>query len=707
MRAVFIFNLSQWEVWRRCASPDDCVLTTDVDTFAALRSEGARAFDLSGFLTAREFEAERQSALNLCDMLGEALREAMPDDLHALSRHLSHELLYPIGHFFQIRAMTDRALKELRPMKAIIFSEEQQVFFWDPPNVPPDLANSAARDAAATLGVSVERLACPPTHVAPSNQSADQQHLWIAAFESPLEPASTVAVGQGMWWAEMDALVTSANAHRLPISAISTAWMHYVLPRSELPHPKIMAWVDRAVRLVADRTPALRPALECAGLRSLFSAWTGLVETGIHYYRFGRIVCDALTPRVVIHGYDIRAPQRCFAQAVWESGAAPLSILHGGINGMDHEGIRHREAVGHLAVWSERDARTLAPARNPAFGIRAIGSLRSDIDRLNIVTREAPQVSRDRGARKPRVVFLTCRISGLYWFTTDIGRHVETWAEIRSLFARHPEWDGLIKTHPRYDHQRLYGDDALPDNLRVARVSLDSALEEADAVVMVNLETTAALDAIGRGIPVIHLNTATRGEPDRWVRDSGVRALRSIAELEAELVRACSDREYAVACAQAPRSKLNEFIAATGAGAVSRLERWIAELCANRQARDPDPSALFRLKFAQWLDRLYLSDPNAPPPAGAGGAHAREPLLASHLLHRLTWYPWPPSPFSRARALWRAYLHMPREWNPSFRTFRRYVIECLHQDAKNSLRSSVARAWSRVVARLLAPFGRR
>lgn len=706
MRAVFIFNLAQWEIYNRFRALGDEVLSADVDVLAAARQCRISAQDLSSFLSVQEMEEERNTALRLCDLLGEALAESMPERLRPLSRHLSHELLFPLGHFFLIKSMADRALEKFQPSSALAFAENQNVFFWDPPFIPPDLANAAVQFALQSRGIAWERLTCQSSDPSPSDRPSDQQHIWLPAFKSPLKPATTVAVGQGIWWSEMDALLHSASAPRTPLIAVSMAWINYVFPRRELPDVETMSLVNRVVRMVAERAPAYRAVLDSPAMQSLFSAWSGVIEVSIRYYNFGRLICDALGPSVVIHGCDIRAPQRCFAQAVLECGATPVSILHGGINGMDYIGIRHRNAIGHLAVWSERDMLTLAPYRDANFEIRAIGSMRSDIDRLLIASREEPQSARLRSTAKPCVVFLTCRIPCLYWFTTDISRHVETWGEICNLFLRRTDWEGIIKKHPRYDHQRLYCEDALPGNLRVESVSLDAALAAADAVVMVNVKTTAALDAIGRGVPVIHLNTALRGEPDRWVRDSGVRALHSVEELESELDRIFSDRDYAIACTQAQRSKLGEFIAATGEDAVCRLERWIEKLGANQQSRPHNPSALFRLTFAQWLDRLFLSDPAAPPPARPRCPLPHEPLLASHLLNRLTWYPWPSSTFPRARALWRAYLHMPREWNPTLRTFRRYVIECLYQDANNPSRSAVARALSRVIAHLLAPFGR-
>lgn len=703
MRAVFLFNLAQWEAWRPHATSEDYVLTTDVDVFAASRSAQVPVADLAGFLTDDQLKLERDAALRLCDMLGDALQEVMPEPHSSISRHLSHELLYPLGHYLQIMAMAKRAVEQLAPSSAFAFAEDRRVFFWDPPSISPDLANDAVNWALASHGMPVERATCPYSEPTSSVQAADQQHVWLPIFEPVLEPATTVVVGQGMWWSEMDAILANASSRRSPMSAVSTSWINYVLPQNERTDPDVVARTDHAVRFVAHHTPQMRLLLERPVMRSLMSAWSGVIEHAVRYYEFGRQICRALAPKVVIHGYDVRAPQRCFAQAVMEGGAIPISILHGGINGMDHEGVRHWRAVGHLAAWSNRDVQTLAPYRDPSFEIRAIGSFRSDITRLMAASREPAHAISLDSARNPKIVFLTCRISGLYWFSTRIDRHVSAWEDIRRLFERRTDWDGLIKKHPRYDHQYLYGDDRLSSNLRVADIPLEQALDGAHAVVMVNLETTAALEAIGRGIPVLHLNTATRGEPDRWVRDSGVRALRSQEELEAEIERIVSDRDYAVACAELQRSRLDEFVAATGPHAVGRLEAWIAELSSNGRAAKPNPSACFRLRFAQWIDRIFLSDANAPPPTATGIEEWGDSLPAAHILHRVTWYPWPASPASRARALWRVYIHMPRAGRTSPAVFRRYMIECLLQDARNPLRSAFARVCARVLARLLAP----
>ena len=704
MRAVFLFNLSQWRVWRATVQDGDRVFTTDVDVLAACRAEHMEVADLAQALSDAELSEQRRSSLRLGDALGEALREEMSPELAPLARHCSHELLFPLGHFFQVAAMARAIAAHQRPEEALAFAEEDAVFFWDPPHIPPDLANAAVRYALEQAGVPVERRSCPPEPNCGRGMAADQQHHWINAFDRAMQPSDVVLVGQGIWWSEMEAVL----ARRMPWTntVVSLAWQHYVMPQNEYPDPAVAAWVERAFQRVAAADPAAASIFALPVIARLKQAWAGVIEAGIRYYRFGRLICRALAPRVVIHGYDTRAAARCFAAAVRSAGAEPISIFHGGINGMDHEGIRHRGAVGHVAVWSERDIRALRADRGVDGEIRAIGSLRADIHRALQACGAPPSASRNRGAQRPCVVFLTCRISGLYWFSTAIDRHVETWAQLVRWFEAHPGIDGIIKIHPRYDHEFLYGGDRLPPNLRVQRESLADVLARADAVALVNVETTAAIDAVAAGIPVFHLNTASRGSPDRWVADSGVIAVGSVAEWEQHLERLLHNPAAAIDAAERARTRLRQFVSAAGDTAVANLEVWIRELieAAGSRRSSADAEALYRLRFARWIDEIFLNNPDAPPPPMPSTAvSAQDPAWHGHVLNRVVWYPWPPAPHSIARGLLRVHRHMPRAWRASRCGMRRYLVEALRLDARNPARPRVRRMASKLLCFAMAP----
>jgi hypothetical protein len=702
---AFVFSLRQWRALAPVIDASHRIATLDVDVLAACRAAGRDAIDLSSCASDAELEACRASAVAVCDALGEAMESRMPGAHRVLGRHLAHDLLYPIGYAMQVDVMTRRAVERLKPQAALCFAEDRDVFFWDPPERPPDLANRTVHQVLLAHRLPVDRRYCPAPAVAAA-RPADQEHVWMDAFRRPVEPCDVVAISQGLGWAEQTALLRGGGS----VQPVSTAWMNYLLFRDPYTEDQLLAWIREARACAVSREPSWAAWLAGPVLDPLWHAWVGVMQVALRYHQFGRLLCAALNPRVVVTGYDIRSPQRCFAEAVVACGAQPVSILHGGINGMDHEGIRHRRAVGHLAVWSERDVAALQPSRAPGYRIEPIGSLRADIHQAMKHLDQPRSLRKDAGQR-PCVAFLTCRVGGLFWFTTSLARHVEAWEGVRALIRRRPDIDVIIKKHPRYDHDELYAGDEAPPNLRIESGPLDAVLERADLVVLVNLETTAVLEALVRGIPVIHVNTAIRGEPDSWVRESKVVCVRSVEELEAALDRLLSDSAaYAEASAMA-RARLPSFVPATGEAAVARLGAWMQGLSrpATKAAGPSEQGpALACLRLARWVDQVFLDKADAPAPdlsdlpgaepLGLDGSH-----MAGHVLNRVTWYPWPCDAQSRAARIWRIHRALPRAWRPHFRVLKRYWVEGFRQDAANAERRPCARMRAAFMARSLSP----
>jgi hypothetical protein len=716
---AFVYSRRQWaELARdeRASREVRSVATLEPDVLALCERRGWAPIDLSDALPLSEMAAHQDAAARACDALGERLAPRLRPEHQGLARHIAHDLLYPVAYALHLRAMMDRVLDRYRPADACVFGDTAQAFFWDPVEMPPDLANAVTMAAIAARGIRqlALRAPMPTSHEAPANR----RHIWSPACRVPAAPGARLALLQGIGWEEAAELLRPERqaAAARPVHAISMAWLNYAdmeLPYSEA---QFQAAAESAVREVGETHARLRETVGAPSLRFLWDAWAGMMRECVRAFEIGKWLVSALRPSSVVLGYDIRGPERCMAEGILAAGGVPVSILHGGINGMENEGPRHRGAPGHLAVWSERDVSLLRPFRAEGFRIEAVGSLRADVRALAERARAPRGHEPTAATAKPRVLFLTCRVGGLYTFTLSFARHVAVWRELQHLCARRSEWAFVLKRHPRYDQSALYGIDAQPPpaNLVEARGPLGDALDSADIVVLPNVETTAALEAMLCGLPVILLDAASRADQPTWLRTCGITIVKDVDSLETELERLLSDpaarAAYGRECARIAREALPN-VGEVAAEAFCRfLDRVEVESGARRSEGDLDAAAVWMLNIARWVDERMMHNPRAQPPRApavralrSAQARVNWPHFGRQIINRIVWYPWSPCVGSPSDAVWRAYCALPRAARPPFRWVRPYLLEALRRECADPHLPPRFRLGRRFAAATLSP----
>jgi len=710
-------QFAQLESQGRLSSGGIEIATLDVDVMALCLARKVSVVDLGAFISESEIDDNQARAVKICDELSESLQSSLSDCHRALSYHMAHDLIFTLAYCLHVHVMTTNLVLTRRPDSALCFSENTVPFFWDPPAIPPDLGNGIVRGILESHGVSHQLFTCTPISDR-DEVPADQVHVWMDTFSSPLHPAPWVSITQGLGYNEQSELFRGHEEERAELlQPVSYAWMNYIPFKEYYSDSQMSGFVQDARRNVRDKNQddALwdSPYLEC-----LWQGWRGMMTTCLHYYYYGKLICDALQPRVVIVGYDTRGLHRCFSEAAVECGAQPISIFHGGISNINNEGIRHRRAVGHLAVWSDRDIRYIREYRSSQYQLAAIGSLRTDVDRSFKKMGQASgnKISNPDG---PCVVFLTCMVTGSYFLDISGERHVATWRSLLGYCRRRTDMQFIIKIHPRFDHSALYSDSstAQPANLRIEVGSLSDALSRADIVVLVNAETTAVVDAIGDNLPVIFLNTAIRNRVDDWIHESGVLVVENVTAMEHQIDRILTDNAARSELVTTIQANMGNYLAATGQDAALRFQNFVRGVAHSSEGAGKTVvsknhrSALWCLNIARQVDQLFLQPGSKPEGSSQLNLDAESNddfyvdmlLMPKIIIPRVTWYRWSFPPKSFFATMMKLHRMFPASVRPSFGWVRPYLAQSLIFDAANQHRNRWSRLLSRCMALLLSP----
>jgi hypothetical protein len=268
-------------------------------------------------------------------------------------------------------------------------------------------------------------------------------------------------------------------------------------------------------------------------------------------------ILDALRPALIVLGHEAFTLERTLVALARRKGIPSAAMLHGGW----HPIRGYRGLVGDadfIMVWGDEDLQRLESVGIERARLKAIGSLRYSSRHLG---NPAPPSTAERTAHqqvsrkalnlpvfRPLITLLTASINkGPVAPLADPPLHRRTWQDILQLANRHPNWTFGIKPHPAYDHYDYY--QLLcrhsPSNLVLLRADLDEALAASDVAVMVNYCTTAGLEAVLHGLPLLFLRTAVYRTEDMAdaLQDFPDLNVTSVSELEASLVRVLGNQE--------------------------------------------------------------------------------------------------------------------------------------------------------------------
>lgn len=296
-----------------------------------------------------------------------------------------------------------------------------------------------------------------------------------------------------------------------------------------------------------------------------------------HVRRWRRLLKE-MRPDLIVTCYDY--PMLAVARA---AGIDVLSCSHGGFPEARYLGL----PANHAAAWGEPMAGALRQAGLDDEHIHRIGS--SSFDRLFATaastSREAACIRFGLNPGRPVIVLLHARIDSDLRVCASIDghEHLNTWLALRDLSDRHPDWQIVLKTHPRMDHWELLAG-LFAAQIAAGRVSLprqarlDQVVPAADVVLSVNVSSGSILESLVWPVPVGLIATATDWHRDPTVGLADLPTLDSIAAAERWIARCLIDPSFRAAQVAAGRRVLTHHIGPADGRAAQRLAEVVSRL---------------------------------------------------------------------------------------------------------------------------------
>ncbi|MBN1671858.1 MAG: hypothetical protein JXR37_12530 [Kiritimatiellae bacterium] len=577
------------------------VASADLDVSFALEEADVPFIDLEQYLDARLQRACVEAASLCCNSVAATFNGRfvhMGCDIAGLMRM---ELYNSIKYALSAAAVVLAAIEKHRPARIVHFGEMQRATFSSA-NAPPDIFNAVVACCAEHCGIPASPVFLDQPHVPSGKSENPPTYESVVPGVSPShgDNCSVLFVCPGSDYREDEQL------HRA-ISGLDRPDWFLVLPAggmSGLGHVCIdyLLGLPFASEDLSRRVESLRngngpgiplgtsPAAgELKAGKCLSFVWREYAERlvrGAGWYSFGRFLAHAFAPELAVVGWDSPGHKRCMIQGLQDAGIQTLSIIHGGVPKDSFVYRSYCERTGgHVAVWSRYEAGQMALWRAKGYRTVPVGCLRTDIAQLAARSAgpEGRQPLRSAGpAKRPKVVLFTTLVSSL--IDTTFGSsplHRQSWRKILRMCQRHPEWDMVIKKHPRWDYDTLYESRAFRavDNLRLSEAAPIDLLVDADVAVLVNNISTTAMESILAGVPVVFLReavTCTARQP--LVEDGGAQTAETVEELERQIERLLAEPAHREELLRRQRTFVHKHICATGAEAAQNVTRLIGEL---------------------------------------------------------------------------------------------------------------------------------
>lgn len=300
---------------------------------------------------------------------------------------------------------------------------------------------------------------------------------------------------------------------------------------------------------------------------------------------FGALL-QRVRPALCVLGHDAFAVERTLVRVARRHGVPTAALIHGGFRPRRI----YRDVTGEadrLLVWGPEDAEALTAAGVQPERIRVVGSILYDERyRRSPAPPGAAETARARAelgvpVDRPLVLALTATITKGLAAAARPTLQRSCWRELSALAARRPDLTFAIKPHPSYDHFELYRRLARggPANfLFLEDVPLATALAAAAATVLINSTTTAAMEGLLLGVPVVFWQAGLySGNSDDPLAAGGAEIVGSLGELESALDRLLRDgaaRAAAVAAGARATARI------LGDPVPPAIERLVAELTA-------------------------------------------------------------------------------------------------------------------------------
>ncbi len=309
---------------------------------------------------------------------------------------------------------------------------------------------------------------------------------------------------------------------------------------------------------------------------------------------FGELLA-VVRPALCVLGHDAFTVERVLVRVARRHGVPTAALIHGGFRPRRI----YRDVTGEadrLLVWGAEDTDGLIAAGVAPERVRTVGSIiYEQRHRPAGAAQETGIVARARAALgvpadRPLVLVLTATTTKGLAAIARPAVHRACWRQLAALAARRPDLTFAIKPHPSYDHFELYrrlvrdGPESL---VFLEDVPLPAALAAAAVTVLINYTTTAAMESVLVGVPVVLWQAGLHpGNGDDPLSAGGALIVTNIAALEAAADRLLADTGARTAALAAAARATERILGGPGVPAIDRV---VAELIATARPAGGDP----------------------------------------------------------------------------------------------------------------------
>ena len=636
---VFATDRDQLRAWRSAAGAHDAhavVVTADLHVAAALEDSRQPFLEVWSYLEAADIDRAQRLRQQLAaewwrPFLGEIEYKGV-----LLADAMSRDMWDAFAMAINAHTVINRILDAEKPERLVLFADLKKATFWDPADGPyPDVFNAVALWIARQRRLPVRRLSAKRrlSRRARSPASQNRHNSRLATPTSPVLPFDLLDdSAQGTIAILLGRVDYHKQRHLIKALYESPDYNCILLRRGRYEVPEIsnqaLDWTDYPIWFSA--VPPFerelqeawrrfkRQQAEYAGdfsyifanfyLDFQFKAFWERVADAARIVDAAMLVCNGLQPDLCIFGLDASGPSVCWNRVAKLCGVTTLTIPHGVIGPASRYELLNSEA-DYLAVEGDYSRRALQALGRPPAAIKVVG-----------FPGEVPSSSH-RGHRSKSVLLMTCLSGyGLVGPLANLTKLRNDWQYLSELIERRQDLHFVIKPHPRYDHYHFYRNlcAKLPSNIELREgVSLSEVFPDASVAVMVNYPSTAALEAMLTGVPLVYLRSAIYKAPGlrSALDDGGVICVDCVEDLEAVLDELISNPARRAETLEKSQTLIAQFAPYAGEASLRRILDLIEQLTSRgkQQRVKSVPNRETDILLSIWAIREYLvSGDNRP-----------------------------------------------------------------------------------------------
>ncbi len=480
------------------------------------------------------------------------------------------------------------------------------------------ITRAVVRFLAEQRGIPVDLSPASNTRATLNRPWRPRLALYDRATASPTEVATRFAADrptailwrEGMWQKEIDAINAVAGQQLgWNVLELSQGDLDLFAPVFDSVAPGEADRFNGELRATLDdqRASASSEHPELFGnpyLRFQFEALAREIGTARRLQQAFRWVVGRLRPEAVFFAHDAFTVERAVQDAAIEHGVATISLFHGGLAPLCGC-VGLIGAADVTAVWNRQDCERLSACGFAGRDIAEVGGLRFWDRYEQFKAGKGGRATPQRGKPTTVLVLTSPPHVGLTFRTTNDPLYRRAWEEIVRIAQARDDLSFVIRPHPAYDQVDYFQLIAAehPAITVSSEGDIQQALQHADAALLMNACSTAALEAMFARVPLLFVTSALEQSAFAadQLRASGISEAPEIGQLESVLDALLYDAEQRTAALQRDGDILAALVGDDATPPATRLEQVI-----RRVARtEPDRASSGSRKTAP-LDRYRV-----------------------------------------------------------------------------------------------------